>query len=393
MSHPKRSASRRWRPAIGLVVASTILVAACGDDDDASAPTTSANAPTTSSATSSDTGVPANVATAQAAVAEATQTPTEASTEALNLPPITKPIPEGKTIDYITCGTPDCNEAIDKIRDAAAILGWNAEMINTDGTPQTVQNAWAQVLREKPDGVWISGFSRSMFNQEVLDAEAAGITVVSTGTVDPIGDGIVWVDGHVFYNNAGALMASWVLANSDGAPNVLYATIPDYPVVALIEDSFRQTLSEQAPNAKVETLTIPLEALGTTAPDLYVSALRSNPDIDFVVPAFDALWSGVPAALSAASLTDTKSITVTTTATGLQAIQDGQLSAGIGYDGTLEDFQVVDAFARVFAGEPVLGDVQYPKMIITTENLPAIEGHYTVLPGLDQYFSGVWGKS
>jgi ribose transport system substrate-binding protein len=413
MSRPEHSRSRRSWPVIGVVTAAVLFVAACGDDDDATTPTSAASAPTTAatepttaatepttaateptstSAPSSDAGTPENVAAAQQVVAEFSQPLTQASTEALDLPPIGTPVPADKTVTYISCGTPGCNASGDILKSVAELLGWTTETIATDGTPQQIQNAWVQVLREKPDGVWVSGFSRSLFNQEVLDAEAAGIAVVSTGTLDPIGDGIVWVDGPGFYNNSGELMANWVLANSDGAPNVLYTTIQDYPIVGLIEDSFRKTLSETAPDAKVETLTIPLEALGTTAPDLYISALRSNPDIEFVVPAFDELYSGVPAALSAANL-EVKAITVASTATGLQAIQDGYFGAGVPFDSNLEIHSVVDALARVFAGEAVLGGVQYPKVFVTNDNLPPIQDHYPVLPGLDEYFSTVWGVS
>jgi ribose transport system substrate-binding protein len=188
-------------------------------------------------------------------------------------------------------------------------------------------------------------------------------------------------------------MASWILANSNGAPHVLVANIPDYPILSVESQSLEKALSEQAPNSKVYSLTIPLAALGTTAPTLYVSFIRAHPDIQFIAPVFDGLYLGVPAALKAAGRTGVKVVTVASVPEGLQAIGTGTIDAGIAFDSQLSDFYSIDAFARLAVGEPVPGPTPYPKWIITKGHLPPIENNFPVTSGLDQYFTHLWGKS
>jgi hypothetical protein len=422
MEHQHTSTTPRLRSAMAVLAAGVLLLAACGDDDDdatattAAVPATTAEAPaateaapatteagpattaaptaTTEGSTAGTTAAPEAadpVAAAQQVVDEFSVRPTTDSL--MPLDPVGAEIPTGKTIDFISCGTPDCNEQADIAKHAAEILGWTVQTIGTDGTPQQVQNAWVQVLREKPDGVMVAGFPRSLFDQELRDAEEAGIAVVMTGSTDVAGDGITWHDGTNFYTNAGELMASWVIANSDGAPNAVFANIPNYPILDTVQESFKQSLMEQAPDAKVDTLTIPLEALGTTAPDLFVSYVRSHPDLEFLIPSFDVLYTGVPAALDAAGISGLKKITITTSATGLQDIATGNMDAAIGFDAALKNYYLIDALARHFAGVELGPTVQYPKFIMNKDNLPPIQNNYPIVEGLDEYFSQLWGKA
>jgi ABC-type sugar transport system substrate-binding protein len=293
----------------------------------------------------------------------------------------------------VNCGDPGCSAEGAHFKFVGSLLGWNVQIVNTDGSPQQVNNAWAQILREKPFGVFIAGFTRSLFNSSVLQAQKEGIAVLDVGTTDTVGNGVTWVDGTGFYTKSGQVMAQWVVAHSDGTPTAVFANIPDYPILTVTEQSFETTLKQLAPNSKVYTFTIPLTALGTTSPDLYTSFLRAHPGIQFVVPAYDALYDGVPAALKAAHIPSPKVVTIASTAQGIQEIDAGQIDAGTTFDDQLSDYCSIDALARLSVGMPEPPQIPYPTWIITkTNNLPPVN-NFTVTTGLQQYFTHLWGKS
>ena len=56
------------------------------------------------------------------------------------------------------------------IKQATDLLGWNLKVLSTDGSPQQVQNAWEQIVREKPDGVIYTATPRSQIDQYITQA-------------------------------------------------------------------------------------------------------------------------------------------------------------------------------------------------------------------------------
>src|SRR3954452_12476130 len=59
-----------------------------------------------------------------------------------NSTPIGVPVPTGKKVTFISCGTPTCNLEADIIKTATDKLGWSFSVIASDGTPEKIKAAW-----------------------------------------------------------------------------------------------------------------------------------------------------------------------------------------------------------------------------------------------------------
>ena len=172
-SRPGR-AVRRALTAI-VPVTALLTLAACGNGTTPAADSTQAAAP----------GLP-GLSAARAALAKYSERPATISVTQ----PVGKQIPKGKKIDFILCGVQSCKDLADFFTDAAGQLGWQVKQIATQGTPESVQAAYEQALRDKPDAVVASGFPRAVYAKQLAQLKAAGIPVIQSNADDVVGDGI-----------------------------------------------------------------------------------------------------------------------------------------------------------------------------------------------------------
>jgi ribose transport system substrate-binding protein len=346
-----------------------------------------------SSASASNSAFAAKVAAAKKQLAKVEARPTKITLTT----PIGKPIPTGKTIAYINCGAPACTLESSIIRQAASTLGWTEQVLNTDGTPQEVDNAWAQVIREKPFGVIYEGFPRSEFNQQILKASAEGIFVSGCCNEDSAGDGIdYYIDGNAVQAQVtGPILADWATAQSTGTekPAVVYLNVPEYTVLTAIGQTFKSDFASDCPGCSFNTLDLPLTSIGSNAPTLIISYLRSHPNVKYVVGSIDSANIGLPAALKAAGLTDIKIFGVTPTTINLGYIAAGQESGTVTYDYYEIDYGLVDAIARKAAGVPIQSGFIPPPWVLTQANLPSATQITPVVANIQTYFAHLWGKS
>ena len=268
--------------------------------------------------------------------------------------PVGKPIPTGKKLAFINCGSSACNLEGDIIKQAADQLGWSVDVLNTDGTPAQIQNAWEQVIREKPDGVLYTAVPREQIDRYLKQAAENNIGVAACCLTDQEGDGIDYIIGKSEQGaQLGPVYASWVVADSEGKADTLFLTLPDFPILKVLEDSYKASLAEQCPDCGFDKLDIPLADLGKTAPDLIVSYLRSHPNVKYLVSSVDAIVLGLPAALKAAGLDDIKIIGEGPNTTNLQYLASGDQDATIAFPYYEEMYAMVDAMARKFSGVPI----------------------------------------
>jgi len=329
------------------------------------------------------------VAAAKAAVAKYETRPTSINFDV----PIGKPIPTGKKIDFINCGSSACNLEGDIIKQAADLLGWTLQVLNTDGTPAQVQNAWEQVIREKPDGVLYTAVPRAQIDRYLKDAASNNIGVAACCLTDQEGDGIDYIIGKAEQGaQLGPVYASWVVADSEGKADSLFLTLPDFPILTVLEDSYKASLGEQCPDCGYDKLDIPLADLGKTAPDLIVSYLRSHPNVKYLVSSVDAIILGLPAALKAAGLDDIKIIGEGPNTTNLQYLASGEQDATIAFPYYEEMYAMVDALARKFSGAPIEPAFDPPIWLLTKDNVPSTTELFPLVVDVKDQFAKLWGK-
>ena len=267
------------------------------------------------------------------------------------------------------------------------------QVLNTDGSPQQVQNAWEQVGREKPDGVLYTAVPRSQIGKYLTNAAKDGIAVAACCLTDEVGDGIDYIIGTAEQaGKLGPVYASWVIADSDGEANTVFLTLPDFPILKTLEDSYKASLAEQCSTCGYDKIDIPLADLGKNAPDLIVSFLRSHPDTKYIVASVDAIVLGLPAALKAAGLDDIKIIGEGPNTTNLQYLASGDQAASIAFPYYEEMYAMVDALARKFAGVPIEAPFDPPIWLLTKDNVPSTTDLFPLVLDTKEQFAKLWGK-
>ena len=314
-------------------------------------------------------------------------------TQIPNSTPIDKPIPKGKKITFIACGTPSCNLEAAIIKKAADKLGWTFSQIATDGTPEKTKAAWDQIVREKPDGVIYSATPRAGFEAELQQAKKLGIHVTACCTTDPPGNGLDFVIGQPTQSTGvGEAMASWVITTSKGKANSVYVDLSAFPILAELFKGYSQGMDTLCAACKYDRLDIPITALGKDVTERIVGYLRSHPDTKYVALSVDgALGIGLPAALKAAGLNDIKVVGEGPDTTTLQYISSGQQQASVAFPYWEEMYAQVDALARIFAGVPPEAKTTVPTWVLTKDNLPTDKEIFPVVADMEEQYYKLWG--
>jgi ABC-type sugar transport system substrate-binding protein len=365
---------------VGLLALGAALVAATGCANESG------------NASAAQGGGGPGVAKAQALAKQATTRPTRIGLTK----PIGKAVPTGKKVVFISCGVEACEIQGDIIKQGAADLGWTAEAIGTDGSPEQLQNAFESALRQGADAVIINAVNRATVAKQIEKAKQQGVAFVTSASVEKTGDGILANIADT-QNSAkiGETLAARIVADSDGNANTLYVNISAFQILKALGDQFHSSYKNYCSGCEYASLDIPATSLGKDAPDRIVSYLRSHPQVNYVVLSVsNALGAGLPAALRAAGLADKVKIVGQSGDTQtFQDLQAKNIDSVVPYDYYAVDYMMLDALARHFAGAPVQHKT-LPLWIVTADNMPAeaTKGLFPVVPSYRDEFKKLWGK-
>jgi ABC-type sugar transport system substrate-binding protein len=387
----ERRHARRRRRAVSLLAALAVVVlvaAGCGGGDDGG---------------SSDGGgsSSANLAEAEKLAKQYETRPTEIN----QTKPIDKPIPTGKKIAFIGCGPASCLVYGDILKPGAEMLGWSVETIATDGSPEKLQNAIQSAVRNKADAIVLPAAEPAALGASIADARRAGVVFVACCSLAkaPQLSGAEKGD-EVDYNVStpqqngpiGDALAAKVVADSKGEANAVYVNISAFQILADVGKRFQSKYEALCPDCKLDTLEVPLTALGKDVPDRIVSYLRSHPDVNYVVLSESgALFPGLKGALQAAGLGDKVKIIGRGggDSSVYQAVGSGDITALVPPEQYSVDYSILDALARKWAGVPV--EATPPNIWLTTpETIPdTTEATFPTVENYQQQWAKLWGKS
>jgi ribose transport system substrate-binding protein len=380
MSSRPRRAVRRALTAT-LPVTALLALAACGTGTTPAADSTQAGAP----------GSP-GLAAARTALAKYSERPATISVTE----PVGKAIPKGKKIDFILCGVQSCKDLADFFTEAAKELGWEVKQIATQGTPESVQAAYEQAVRDKPDAVVASGFPRAVYAKQLAQLKAAGIPVIQSNADDVAGDGISLLkNGPKDVGVQGEMLASWVVSNSGAKADTVYFDLPAYTILKPVKDSFAAKYKEWCDGCALDNVDVPITSVGKDMPDRVVSYLRSHPKVTHVVFSLGLLNVGVPAALKTAGITGKHIVVNVGDAQNYQYIQGGLTDGAMALNSHETAWIQADALARHFTGQPMAVDQKaaLPNMLVTKDNLPSADGDFPIVEDYEKQFKALWGLS
>ena len=310
--------------------------------------------------------------------------------------PVGRKIPTGKTVDFILCGVQSCQDLANFFTAAANQLGWHVRQIATQGTPESVQSAYEQALRDKPDAVVSSGFPRAVYAKQLAQFKAAGIPVLQSNADDVVGDGVSLLkNGPQDVAVQGEMLASWVVADSNAQADTVYFDLPAYTILKPVKDTFAAKYKQWCAGCGLDTVDVPITAIGKDMPDRVVSYLRSHPKVTHVVFSLGLLNVGVPAALKTAGITGKHLAVNVGDGQNYQYIQSGLSDAAMALNSHEASWLQVDALARHFTGQSMDVDQKaaLPNMLITKDNLPKTLGDFPIVENYQAQFKALWGVS
>lgn len=386
------------KPVAALAVVAAVLVAVgCSSNGSSSASsggTASASSSASASATSGGSGLSAadqaGLAKAQAFLATAETRPTQIT----NTVKITKPIPKGKTIDFITCGaTPECTQEGQLVQDADNLLGWSTVILNNNGSSAQWKSDFNQVVRTKPAAVLFTGIPSALYASDAAALKANGTFVSTCCVTDVAGPatGIGYaIDVPSQVGPVGGAQAALVAADSKDTADSVIIGLPELPILANGVADYKSGMATYCPTCTVSELDIALANIAT-APATIVAYVRSHPGVKYVVASTDGLTVGLPAALKAAGLSDVQIVGQGATATNLQYMHSGEQAGDVAFPYYEVMWSMVNAVAQHEAGMAVTPSVAPPMWVLTPANAPTSSLAFPLVVNYEAQFKALWG--
>jgi ABC-type sugar transport system substrate-binding protein len=308
---PRVLGSRRLaaRSVVLLVaVAVSLIVAACGSSSSGSG---------SSSSGGLSAADKAGLTKAQALLTKYEQQPTQITSTVK----ISKPVPKGKTVYFVACGsTPECTQEGPIVTAADNLLGWKTVVLNNDGTTQQWKSDFNQVVQAKPTAVLYSAIPQAVFASEVPALKKNGTFIDGCCVTDLPGatTGIGYaIDVPAQIGPIGGAQAAFVAADSKDTGDSVIVNLPAFPILSQAVIDYKAGMTTYCPTCKVSEMDIALANIANATTTI-TSYLRANPKIHYVVAATDGLTIGLPAALKAAGLRDVKIVGQGATPTNIQ---------------------------------------------------------------------------
>jgi ribose transport system substrate-binding protein len=311
--------------------------------------------------------------------------------------PIGKPVPEGKTIDFIQCGVPACKTEGEIFEAAASALGWKIKSVNAGTTPEEIKAAYEQAIKDEPDAVLGSGYTRALFEPELHQLEEMNIPVIEFFVNDEAGNGITAVIGGPKSSEIqGQMMADYILANStDESMEIGSVITQGFETNIAASEALKKLVAAECPGCSVKMLEAPVTSTGNDLPQRIASFFSSNPDLEWASIAYSDMVSGLPTALKGSGVEDAQLTTVHVTPAVAPYMTNGEYlrsSVGASYDEVY--WRGIDLLARLFSGvsyKEDLDDSTFPYWTVTDETIPSSTEEFSNVTDFEQQYKKLWG--
>jgi len=390
-------ASARVLAAAGvLLVGLALVIAGCGGGSSSTSATTGGGGESTGES-SGGGGESSSAETAFPKAAKTNEEFEERPTSVGIETPVGKPIPEGKTIDFIQCGVPACKTEGELFESAASELGWTIKSINAGTTPEEIKAAYDQAIKDEPDAVLGSGYPRALFEPEIQQLKAKNIPVIEFFVEEEAGNGITAVIGGIPTTEMqGKMMANYILAHSTNEEMEIGAVnAQGFETVTGTIESVEKVFGEECPGCQVKKLEAPLTSIGKDLPQRISSFLTANPEIEWTTVGYNDMVTGLPTALKGAGVEDANLTTVNiSTSIAPYLENDEYLQATVGSSFNEVYWRGIDLLARMFAGvsyKEDLDDTTLPYWTITKESLPTSTEEFPNVENYEEQFKELWG--
>jgi ribose transport system substrate-binding protein len=280
---------------------------------------------------------------------------------------------------------------------AAQLLGWHVKVLNAGLTPEAYVAAAEQALQLNPDYIIFTALQPDKTIQAQLNQAAARhIPVASFASSDPPGNGMTaTIFGQHTLRALGVGLAQWVTADSNGKANVVYLHDPSAATWAQSDATFDAAISSLCPGCHVHQLQISDLQIGQSIPQQVVSYMQQNPDTQYIVTAFSAVFTGVPAALKSAGLDKNVKLASATSTPADYVLTEANAPPYTILTAEQEGgYRALDVFARLAVGDSIAACCTDPTLyeqLLTKDNINSFNNKQEWgVPQLAQTFAKYW---
>ena len=320
--------------------------------------------------------------------------------------PTTGPKAEpGKTVVYVAGDLRNggIQGVAEGFKEAAGVIGWDARVIDGQGSVSGVDSAFGQAMALKPDGIVVGGFDVVQNAAKIEEAAAQGVKIVAWHGAPKPGP----VEGTaVLFNvttdsaKVAEVAAMAAIAQSDGKAGVVVFTDSAYAIALAKARAMESVVKKCAGCAVLSFEDTPLADTSGRMPQLTTSLLQrfgakwthslaiNDLYYDFMGPSLVAAGmdaAGPPFNISAGD----------GSGSAYERVRTGQFqSATVPEPLSLQGWQLVDELNRAFAGEKPSGYFA-PVHLVTKDNVQYDGGPKNIFDpdnGYRDAYRKFWGK-
>jgi ribose transport system substrate-binding protein len=313
--------------------------------------------------------------------------------------------PQGIKLAVVPCAgaIAGCTIPTQEATKAAKTLGWSVTSYDGQGDPVKQNQVVTQAINSGADAVLLAGIDPSQISSALKLAAQKKVPVGSmTQGIKP-GNGIAFDVGGD-YVRSGVIEGSWIVADSKGKAVVLPTNDKEFASTVAIVDSAIKTIKECSGCSVKKTEYFVGSNIGNGLGQRIASALQRQPDVNYVIGAFDpAVADMVPAIKNAGIGNRVKIVSDVGLSQNLQFIKDGNVQAAdVVYDNQYTGYAAVDQMIRVLTGNdlwksPGVTDERFlysenvPQHLITKDNVGDPQTPWTADVNTADRYGKLWG--
>jgi ribose transport system substrate-binding protein len=219
----------------------------------------------------------------------------------------------------------------------------------------------------------LAGINPGALGPQIAKAEGAGASVVASHLYDvnqPATNGADSVS--IYYEQAGRLLADWVIAKTGGKANVLAVTINEVvstkPMMTGINDEFAKHCGS---GCKVSSVNTAIADVATRIQPQVQSALVKDPGINYVIALYDSAEAPfvVAGIRQAGAKGRVKVVTFNGTPSVLEMVKAGDVEMDVGESLAWISYGVMDQVMRLAGGMDPVKDPKLPIRIFDKDNV------------------------
>jgi ribose transport system substrate-binding protein len=210
-----------------------------------------------------------------------------------------------------------------------------------------------QAISQKYDVIDLLAIPPDVLKPQIDMARKAGVKVISSHFAGFGWKPPAFIDGAVRlpYYEVGQILAAWAIVQTGGKANILSIVADDLVSSADVIKGMKDELKKDCPGCKIEIKSVPTVEWANKVQGEVQSGLQRNPNVNYVLPIYDAMTSFVAAALRTSGKAATvQQASFNGSTFALDFIKKGTVQMDIGENEDWIAHAMLDADMRAAAG-------------------------------------------